>query len=228
VEIKTTTIHRDGSRETFYNLKNEGQHQRSAGSLTSFKSEDSLKIVGLQHVVNDSKIVVNNLGSHRNIKVVMKRRDHSMQTTQSLQEKLAQITQQEQRIKNYEKNIEIIKQMNGKLQKLATVNKKIATTINDETLLSFFSATRDPETLKLLFRKALDPATTKTTIMQPLPFHCGMVHFTIRRNRKGLNRLSPIITLYIDLQSRESFPLLSAKKRSLMKKSGYQISLGEW
>lgn len=93
VEIKTTTIHRDGSRDTFYNLKNEGQHQRSASSLISFKSEDSLKIVGLQHVINDTRIVLNNLGQHRNIKVVMKRRDHSMQTTQSLQEKLAQLTQ---------------------------------------------------------------------------------------------------------------------------------------
>ena len=49
--------------------------------------------------------------------------------------------------------------------------------------------------------------------MSPIPFGCGLVKFTISRNKSGINMLNPIFTLSLELKSGENIELLFARKR---------------
>ena len=89
--------------------------------------------------------------------------------------------------------------------------------------MSFKVAKIDIPIFSKWFKDILTETNKKDLLMNPIPFGCGLVKFTITRNKSGINIMNPIFTLSLELKSGENIPLLYARKRVMQKKATYLI-----
>lgn len=72
---------------------------------------------------------------------------------------------------------------------------------------------------------ALNTNSKKHVLMAPIPFGCGPLKLLIVRNNKGLNKLHPYFTLFIERPYGVKIALLYAQKRKFKKDPNYLISM---
>ena len=65
----------------------------------------------------------------------------------------------------------------------------------------------------------------KDAIMQPIPPSVGQQKFSIVRNKRGMNKMTPSYYLYLEIPTGKKILVLYAKKMPFTKSSYYLISL---